>query len=394
MSWPPIRPGWFFFGLALGLVTLGWLGRYVGRTDYHPGFVRFNQAISPEGNYFPTVDEMCAIARGCCRPDQVLVVVGGNSILYGVWQMQQEVWTGRLQELLGPRYCVVNFAFRGAVPTDCGAVVAEALRDEFPRQIYIANEAPLTGEDAFGSAPYRFVFWQAYFSGRTLPFAPRDRQVRRYLSDRAHWNEAFELIFKEETDRVLHDTDFWNWVGFRHFFTVESRYSLEPERRFLPRSEFPDDEVDGNDPKWDGVHYPPAADALETNLVFAGARLAYDPTPHGWRLKPAFHDDMLRTFGEAIPDRLKARTLILLGRNSPHYWNLGSPEDQDRGVAAIRDSVQLWRRAGYAAIEYGRGYSAEDYGDRAHLAPSGGRKLAAEVAPEVRAIAERLGYFK
>src|SRR5271157_686214 len=139
---PWMRAEWFLLGLLLGFGALSWLGWRAGRTDYHPGYARIHPAISPEMNYYPTLNEMTAIVRQRCRRDQVLVIVGGNSILEGVWQPVGDLWSARLQELLGDRYCVVNFAFRGGSPTDGGAVVAEALREEFPRQILIVNEAP------------------------------------------------------------------------------------------------------------------------------------------------------------------------------------------------------------------------------------------------------------
>jgi len=42
-----------------------------------------------------------------------------------------------------------------------GAVVAEALRREYPRQIYIANAIPTQPIEAAGSVIYRFMFWDA-----------------------------------------------------------------------------------------------------------------------------------------------------------------------------------------------------------------------------------------
>src|SRR5271169_6650008 len=93
-----IRPGWFLAGLALGLGGLAWAGWKTAGTDYHPGFVRFSQPISPETSYYPTLDEMAAIVRSRCRHDQVLVIVGGNSILLGVWQPVADLWSRRLQD--------------------------------------------------------------------------------------------------------------------------------------------------------------------------------------------------------------------------------------------------------------------------------------------------------
>ena len=177
-----IRPRWFLGGLVLGLIFLIWFGRKISRTDFHPNFVRFHEMISPTGNYYPTLAEMCAIVRAKCRPDQILVIVGGDSILLGTWQPQSDVWSKRLQELLGDRYCVINFSFRGGSATDCGEVVAETLRNEFPRQILIADDPPVTNVLSMGSPPYRYVFWQAYYEGKLIAYPPREARIREFVS--------------------------------------------------------------------------------------------------------------------------------------------------------------------------------------------------------------------
>ena len=136
------QPVTLLAGVVLGLIGLAWAGRAVTGRDWHRDFVRFHPLIAPESMYQPTIGEMRAIVRARCRPDQILVIVGGNSIFQGVGQPVENLWTRHLQELLGDRYAVVNLAFRGSSPTDAGALAAESLRDEYPRQIYLANVPP------------------------------------------------------------------------------------------------------------------------------------------------------------------------------------------------------------------------------------------------------------
>ena len=81
-----IRPVSLLLGFGLGLVLLVGLGRTTEQRDFHPKFTRFHPNMAPETLYYPTVAEMSAIVRRRCRPDQILVIVGGNSILYGVGQ--------------------------------------------------------------------------------------------------------------------------------------------------------------------------------------------------------------------------------------------------------------------------------------------------------------------
>lgn len=400
-SFPPparygwIRPRWFFVGLILGLGSLALLGWRVSRTDYHPGFVRFHQVISPEASYYPSLDEMSAIVRARCRPDQVLVIVGGNSILLGVWQREADVWSRRLQDLLGDRYCVVNFAFRGGSPTDGGAVVAEALRREFPRQILIVNEAPVTGVESFGREPYRFLFWQAYFGGMLSDFPQREARIRELVKyfpgQRTLVAEARAGVW---LDDAFHYHALWNWISYEHFGTVP--WFLEPYfPLFLtPRRKFADPEVDGTDPKFSVLHYPLSSNDMERRVIL-GLGVYYHREADGrWLLSPIARADVANRCDEAFPTPLKPRTLVLISGSSPYYRAMLTAEEASMVHQAYSDTLDIWRTAGYPAMDYGWDFTAADFGDRTHLTKLGGWKLAARVAPEVKAIAERLGYLR
>ena len=400
-SFPPparygwIHPRWFLGGLVFGLGALAVCGWRVSRTDYHPGYVRFHHAISPEANYYPSLDEMSAIVRAKCRHDQVLVIVGGNSILYGVWQRSADVWSNRLQELLGDRYCVINFAFRGGSPADGGAVVAEALRGEYPRQILIVNEAPVTGVESFGRESYRFLFWQGYFGGKLLDAPAREARIRelvRYFPGQlAPFQEArFSVWF----DDVFHYRDLWNWIAFECFSTVPSNPGQSFPLLLRPRRRYSDPEIDGTDPEFKDQHYPMAS--LEAEMrVMRGLGAYYHREPDGrWMLSPVARADVANRCDEAFPAQLKKRTLVLISGSSPYYLRLLTPDERAMIHQAFHDTVDIWRETGYPAMDYGWDFTAADFGDRTHLTKLGGWKLAAQVAPEVRDIAERLGYLR
>ena len=389
-----MRADWFILGLVLGLCALSWMGRRAGRTDYHPGYARIYPAISPETNYYPTLDEMLAIVRGRCRHDQVLVIVGGNSILEGVWQPVADLWSAHLQELLGDRYCVINFAFRGGSPTDGGAVVAEVLRDEYPRQIYIADEAPFNGVESFAHEPYRYIFWQAYFRGSLMDNPARKRHISEY-----QWNPDQRRIYMESAISVWLDVlfnyrDFWNRVCFEDFCTVPSYLGDYVPKMLAPRRMFRDDEPDAYNPAFLATKYP--AESLEGEMVIVRNSTGqfYSRAPDGgWRLSKAKHDELAQIYSEAFPRALIPRTLILVSQNSPYYRRRLTPDEVARDEQGHRDAVKLWLDAGYAAVDYGRDFADDDFGDRTHLSKTGGRKLAEALAPEVRALAQRLSYL-
>ena len=390
-----IQPRWFLGGLALGLAALAVLGWSAARTDYHPGFQRFYPPISPETSYYPTLDEMKAIVRGRCRPGQVLVIVGGNSILEGVWQPSDDLWSDHLQELLGERYCVVNFAFRGAQPTDGGAVVAEALRREFPHQVYIANAAPFDRVDPLGHDPYRYLFWQAYFSGQLIRTPARAREIAAFRAGRGNRAVLAEAAIAEWFDCILHSRDLWNRVAFDYFCTVPSPLGEYFPALITPRRMFPDAEPDAYDPEFKKIRYPAASLGAEMAIVrnFTGLFLVRAANG-GWRSTPRVRMTSLLDHLEAFPPPLVGRTILLISRNSPHYLADLSAAERLREDLGYREGVRLWRQAGYPAMQYGRDYGEDDFGDRTHLSKTGGRKLAADVAPQVRAVAERLGYLR
>ncbi len=393
---PPwfLRPSWFLVGFVLGLIVMSVLGRRAGQTDFHPEFTRFFPPISPEGNYFPTVDEMSAIVRARCRPDQVLVLVGGNSVLQGVWQPADKMWTRHLQADLGDKYCVINLALRGAMPTDGGAVVAEALRREFPHLIYIANERAMNGLYPLGNEVYRPIFWQAYFGGYLLSYGPRDAAVRKYFLTWGNRWSTLGVVGAAWLDRWLHFNNFWTRTAFVSINTIPSLYTPAPPGMFSPRSMFQDSEPDGSDTTLE-QRYPEAGRATEMKIIRAASESFYELRPDGtWRLLPKVESVLDQRFNSAMPPSLRSRTLILVGRDASFFRSQFSPAELARDEQSIADGVRLLRANGYAAMDYGRGFGERDYGDRSHLSPSGGEKLAAAVAPEVVQLSQKLGYLK
>ncbi len=393
-SRPFFRPWTLLAGFGLGLGLMAWAGRTVIQRDLHPNAVRFHPMIAPDSQYEPTMGEMRAFVRARCRPDQILVIVGGNSILLGVGQPADRVWTKRLQEILGDRYAVVNLAFRGSSPTDGGAFVAESLRDEFPRQIYIANVAALQAADAIGIESYRFILFDAYYKGLLLPWAPRDQELKDHLADPAHKTARFERRLGAQADALLHYRDFWNWWSSTKFFTFATPFQPNPKLAYKPRAYFRDEENDYEGTPFED-RFTPATIANDTVISRAYSAAGYSKNTNGvWQLAPAARQQFLDYARRAFPDQLKPRTLILISRNSPFYTQKFEPELRERDDQAIRDTIAGYEQLGYAALDTGTGYTIEDFGDRTHLTSTGGAKLAAVTAPKIQDLANQLGYLK
>jgi hypothetical protein len=391
-------------GAVLGFLAMCGLGRYVARIDYHPGFVRFNPSDAPDEKYYPTVNEMMAIVRHQIKPGQILVVVGGNSVLLGVGQPADHIWTKQLQADLGDRYFVVNFAFRGAASTNCGAVVAEALRKEFPKQILIANLPPTQMGYPTGSEVYRYNNWEAYYKGLLIDDPVRDAEIKAADEIPEYRNREFavpELRLREWLDSLFYFQDLWNWFTFTQVNTVwgayfPGTYQFQDPIRFLdPRSVYKDTEPDF-------LTMPMASRYIADNASIQGemdnvrgvSMYAFNKDKNGqWVTYQPLWDQFKQQSAAAFPQELKKRTLILMGYNSPFYLSRLPPDDLIRNDLSFKKAVVEWEKNGYEALAYGKDFTMDDDGDRTHLTWHGGVKLAKVVAAKVQDMSQKLGYL-
>jgi len=395
---PEIQPRVFepwtlILGFAVGLICLAWLGRSAARHDWHKQFTRFHPMIAPDSMYEPSVDEMCAVVRARCRTDQILVIVGGNSILFGVGQPADRQWTRHLQTLLGPHYAVINLAFRGSSANEGGAVVAEALRNEFPHQIYIANAAVLQALSPIGGNDYRFMLLDAYYKGMLLAYPPRDAALRELWKQSGDRPAVREEILNARFDAYLYFHDFWNRWSYTRFFTFPTALAPESPQSYWPRRRFPDAE---NDYLQTPIEIRFSGEYTKADLLIT--RKATEPfytwgADGKWEPVPSAHAAFNDYIRQGFPQAVRARTLILIGRNSSFYTRQLDSKIIERDDLAYKDCVDAWIAAGYESLQYGKDFRPEDYGDRSHLTSLGGAKLALIVAPKVKTMARKLGYL-
>lgn len=384
----------FGSGVVAAVVLLTVAGRRSAEHNFHPGFTRFHRDIAPDTKYYPTVREMMAIARERAAGGKILVIVGGNSILYGVGQPASHVWTEQLQRELGPNFAVVNFAMRGAGVTDCAAVVAEALRNECPKQIYLANSSPTQPALADGTIAYRWVFWEAYDKGLLIDDPQRASAVREAYQIRPDARTGLdELRIRGKLDSFLNFGDLWNRFTFAVGNTTWTWERSASWESFAPRRTFPDNEPDYlTFSSADRLHTGARFDA-ELGFARSVSLLGFTQGKGGsWEPFQPVWEELAKSIDAAIPRALRARTLVVLTRNSPYYLDKFTAAERQREDLAYQLSVQIWQQAGYEAIDCGRGYTIGDYGDRIHLSSTGGDKLAQQLAAEVRRIAGKLGY--
>jgi hypothetical protein len=372
-----IRPYPFFLGVVLSFVVCCLAGLLASRHNFFEHFLRFHKRINLESAYFPTASQVRALARATLAPEKIAVVVGGNSILYGTGQLADELWTKELQALLGDRYQVINLATPSAEPQEFGAVVAEMLAAEYPKLILIADVGSSTGPGTPDGTKYRYFFWDAYTKGLIPADEARDQLLAELAGQRAGDEVFAELQRRVALDRFAYAQDLWHTVAYTHFSTVWNwpvRHCCTKPRKLYAEYELPTEPLDRR--------YKPELHDYSMQVL----REVIAPDPAGRAAEIAQHAR------ECFPERFRPRTLFIVHRDSPYYLRQLTAAEQARYDAVHPPIAAALEQAGFAAVQVGAGYSDEDYSDRAHLSPQGGRRLAGEVAPKIEGIAKQLGF--
>ena len=203
-----------------------------------------------------------------------------------------------------------------------------------------------------------------------------------------------DVIGKVGLDRALHFDDLWNRAAFEWINTVPSFFHPDFPATFTPRGRYTDDELDFRSMPF-GERYRDSAAAVEMQIVRGATEPYFQRGADGsWRCDERtrkYFDTMDRA---ALPEALRRRTLIVVSPNSPYYVDRLTAEERARDEAGYRESLQIWRDAGYHAMTYPAGLTVDDFGDRTHLTVPGGQKLAVGVAEEISRVANGLGYFQ
>ncbi len=374
-----LSPPTFFLGLILGFLTCCFGGRIAVAMATFRDFQRLHMYLSPTTLYFPTALQIRTLAERQLPPDKIAVIIGGSSVMEGVGQTEAELWTRRLQEMLGDEFRVLNLAQPGGRPTEHGQIAAEMLLPTHPRLIYVCD----SHVSEFARYPdgnrdiYRYLFHDARAHGLLLDFPERDAALAELTPERLAKKGFGELQLRTTINRWLSFDDLWHVIGYEGRFTVWQPLSRKAPWR--ARKQFSD---------------PPHN--LDTNPRSVQERYLPVVREAGRPWKGAWPTDLDKTVLVGVPPALRPRTLAVVNRFHPDLvsqLDKADPGFRERYETNIRTAVDHLRLCGLEAVDGCRTLVGPDYVDGNHLAATGGAKLAAELAPVIREQARRLGYL-
>jgi hypothetical protein len=385
---------WALLGaFAVTFLVLSLLGRLAGATNHLGSLPRWHPRVSPQTFYFPTASEEVARAIDGVRPDQIIVVIGGSSVMRGGMQGLDGLWSLQLQRELGERFRVVNVAQPSGQLTDHGGVVAQALYKSGRRVVLVSD---LLGQQVPppDGGVYRYVYWDAAYKGM-LPENPRAEDRIAFWSTRnpTYRDDATELKLRATLDSQLRFADLWNTVGYTLLFGIWSPNNATVQGAFAPRREIPDFPTLQLPPLPTRFTSIPPADG-QALIVSVGSTVCRQTGPETW-----VDDDHPEIWRErqadaeaAFPDEMKPHVVLIMTRFNP-WFGQGLSADQRRCHERSYGVAESWmQQAGYPTTTIGMEWTDEDFADRLHLTSSGAAKMAHDVAPLVTARAEQLGY--
>jgi hypothetical protein len=385
-----VRPHALFSGIACGFLVCCLSGRLVSRHNHYPDFTRFHRFISPESLHYPTASECLAVVGETLGPDQIAVVVGGNSILYGVGQTADELWTAALQQRLGGRFRVFNFALCGGYPGEFGATVAEALGRRHGRVLCVtdmwAGTALPAGPADRATQPY--FFWDAYYKGLLDEYPERES----YLAERSPYGEAYDESRRRGwLGALTYTDDLWTAVSSHGLSTTWC--PAVAERFWAPRRSYADPGVSAIPDRYNNPAYIERLEGVLPilNKTFPGFQ--WPDAPPDSPAADFSRSPLAQSFKLSFPPSRRAETLVLVTHVNPYIWRRLDPEVRVRYAPEYAATVHALRQAGFAATEVQRAYTELDFADYDHLSAAGAVKLAAEVAPHLQKMARDAGWI-
>lgn len=384
-SWmDSLSPAWFFSGIAIAFLVCCLLGFACTFSSGIDHFHRFHRFINHLTLYLPTANQMINTVKRSCNVDQIIVVVGGNSILFGHGETLEHLWTDSLRSRLGKQYCVVNYAFEGTFPFEGGYWAAEALTKQGYKVIFITDAEP----DEVYIPPgnwLRSMFFNFRNRGLLIDYPLRNQQVEQFLKEESvgHHYDFAESDLAEKIDAYTNASDLWNWITYNFIGTI---WTADTPFFVLPRRCYKDVEDIVVPPTDTWLKQKAAEIALADSFLASrekGGNLV--EVPHSWDRTEFFIE-------RTLPPIMRKRSIILATRYSPLVTNCMTAAEKKRNDAVYDMAVNHWKAAGCNALVIGSDYTEVDYIDGNHFSLFADQKLVDTVEREVRDLSRRLGY--
>lgn len=389
-----LKPKYFLFSVLLGFILSSLAGYFVSKIAGYNNFTRMFLPIMPNMFFYPTSNELLMTAKKSISRDKIVVVIGGSSILRGVGQKHDELWSKELQRLLGDDFKVINFGIDGASFASFGGVLFRILAEHYPKIIFVTTPTwnPLSSGMLDGDETYKYLFWDAYYKSLFHPDKSELRLIDSIRKNQLHDIKGLEMHILTFLDSVLYFKSLWNWIGYNFinllwtdttattFFQPRCSYTEEIDgylKRQIPEALDPKSELFRNERK--------AIDKLINESVDFSSK---EP-----KIFETAIDSAYSGFNNLYPPKIRIKILSINTNYNTLHLSTFTKLEQKAYWLIIKKGDRIQKQLGYNVLVMGKDFSPTDFSDGGHLAVSGGKKIAFAVAKKVKSIAKDNGYL-
>lgn len=390
-----LQPKAFFIGVASGILACSLLGKYVSTKNYIDEFTRLGGGLQTRGVSFQiTASAINSLIHKNCSTDKTLVLIGGSSVPYGSGQPVRYLWTKKLQNLLGSKYCVMNLASPAGSLVGYASIAFEMVRNDYPSAILVSDGSGFPSDPADGMIWYKYFFWDAYYKGLfknphgNYDSAQIDAIVKDNFVKNEKQNERFtQLRFGMWLDSYLYFNDLWTYLHYTKWMTIYDpslRDFFGKPLRLINDYDYP---VDVDKIKT-LAHYPDKNSKAylgELEIVRLGSSIYYTNRNGVWSLNTSQLDQGSKVIASHPLTKVSKNVLLMSIIESPYYFDQLSPNEQYRYHSTREEILKVWNKHGYNTVLIDN-LKAEDFGDRPHVNTFGGIKLAKIIANEIKKI--------
>jgi hypothetical protein len=380
--------------VVLGVGALSGAGRAIGSTNYidPEQFHRFHLYINPQTLYYPTASQIVNLARASIRRDQVAVIVGGSSAMWGFAQSDEELWSRKLQSDLGDGYRVINLGMPSGSPQEYAGITAQALLKDGYQVVLVPDLGSTFGPP--DGLFYPYVYWDAFYKGYLLNNPRGSERIQEVSGARPVGSRAplDELELQGLLGSWLYFTDLWNAFSYKVAFTVWNFLVYPPTAQFYtprgtlrdPQAHYPDESRHSS---------PPFNTAMEIVRAYVYTQCPVALTgPDSPDATAAYWQNFTVEADAVFPEEFRPHVLVVRLFQSRLYRDALSAQEDGCYIQAFGRASSTLRALGYQATEIGQDWSVDDYIDVTHPSPQGGARMAQQIATLVQQMSAQLGY--
>lgn len=364
----------FILACVLAFSSCCLAGRYLAginvfkSSSSSASFTRFTEAISAEGLFLPTFSELYQLALTARESDRTLVIIGGDSIFYGLGQDRDNLWSESLKKDLGDGYTVVNLAFRGGGLLEGAWFVFESLAGKYEDVVFVGNTwADRVVQAPLSASPYFYI----YQDGLNKGFLKERPEREHYIANTDFMQRRQELSLPDQVlgsrlDSIFYFKDFWNAASYS---VLSSVWSKKPGGGFpfQARSAYADTA---------SIDLDCAAKSDDFFLDLIKKEYIVEDERRWAKLAEAI--------GALSPTAsLRRRMLVVDVAPSPRIVNRLSEKEKENLSSTRKRTAKVFRDAGYPVLVVDA-IGADGYIDGVHLNAIGGSILAGQVSLELK----------